>query len=161
MLVPATLYDKEIEEQFKNYFYTDDMLYWTGSVYSYTFEVNKSSANDCGDQIFQYAVINNNTKELIGIICYNIDLYASCVYHFGIFSFKRNSIIFAADLVRVLNSLLQYHRIEWRCIAGNPAEKFYDSICKKYSGRKLILKDCIKDLQGNYHDSYIYEIINN
>ena len=160
MLVPAVLYSQEIEEKTKEFFYTDDMLYWTGSVYSYSFEVNINSTNKSGEQVFQYAVINEN-KELIGIICYTIDLYASCVYQFGIFSFVRNTMTFAADLVKVLNSLSHYHRIEWRCVAGNPAEKFYDDICKKYNGRKLILKDCIKDLQGNYYDSYIYEIINN
>ena len=159
MLVPAVLYSQEIEEKTKEFFYTDDMLYWTGSVYSYSFEVNINSTNKSGEQVFQYAVINEN-KELIGIICYTIDLYASCVYQFGIFSFVRNTMTFAADLVKVLNNLSHYHRIEWRCMGGNPVSRHYDKFCEQHNGTKYILHDVFKDKKGNYHDSYIYEIIN-
>ena len=31
---------------------------------------------------------------------------------------------------------------------------------KRHNGNKHILKDCIKDRNGNYHDDIIYEIVN-
>ena len=51
------------------------------------------------------------------------------------------------------------NRVEWRMIRGNPAERSYDKFCKKHNGKKHILKDAIKDKQGNYRDDVIYEIV--
>ena len=52
------------------------------------------------------------------------------------------------------------HRVEWRMVGGNPAERGYDSFCKRHNGTKHILKDAIKDRNGNYRDDVIYEIVN-
>ena len=60
---------------------------------------------------------------------------------------------------RKLISQYHLHRVEWRMIGGNPAERAYDRFCKKYNGTKHILKDVMKDREGNYHDDIIYEII--
>ena len=35
-----------------------------------------------------------------------------------------------------------------------------DNFIKKHNGNKHILKDCIRDRNGNYHDDIIYEIVN-
>ena len=53
----------------------------------------------------------------------------------------------------------QLHKIEWRMVGGNPVEKHYDKFCFKHNGKKHILKDSIKDADGNYRDDIIYEII--
>ena len=60
-------------------------------------------------------------------------------------------------LEELVNTL---HRVEWRAVGGNPACRGYDSFIKKHNGNKHILKDCIKDRNGNYHDDIIYEIVN-
>ncbi len=52
------------------------------------------------------------------------------------------------------------HRIEWRMVGGNPVEKSYDKLCKKFNGTNHILRDSIKDKYGKYRDDIIYEIIN-
>ncbi len=44
-------------------------------------------------------------------------------------------------------------------VGGNPVEKHYDKFCKKHGGNKHILKDSIRDMNGNYRDDIIYEII--
>lgn len=51
------------------------------------------------------------------------------------------------------------HRVEWRAISGNPACRGYDNFIKKYDGNKHILKDAIKDKDGNYHNDIIYETV--
>ena len=44
-------------------------------------------------------------------------------------------------------------------VGGNPVEKHYDRLCKRYNGNKFVLTDVFKDRYGKYHDSVIYEII--
>jgi hypothetical protein len=51
------------------------------------------------------------------------------------------------------------HRVEWRAVGGNPACRGYDNFIKKHNGKKYILKDSIRDKDGNYHDDIIYEIV--
>ena len=65
------------------------------------------------------------------------------------------------EIYDVLEDLLQkHHRMEWRVIDGNHAKRGYDAFCKKHNGQIVCLHDVCKDLQGNYRDEYIYEIIN-
>ena len=35
----------------------------------------------------------------------------------------------------------------------------YDNFIKRHNGTKHILKDSIKDKNGEYHDDFIYEIV--
>ena len=53
----------------------------------------------------------------------------------------------------------KFHRVEWRAVGGNPACRGYDNFIKRHNGNKHILKDCIRDRNGNYHDDIIYEIV--
>lgn len=163
MLVPAILYANEIKELSKKFYYTDDMAYWIGDDRgSDCFYVNEgpTSTGCCSEKIQLASISNDESKELIGLICYDVDYYSSCVYNFGIFSFKRNTITFGKDLDDTMTELLNYHRIEWRCMGGNPVSRHYDKFCEQHNGTKYILHDVFKDKKGNYHDSYTYEIIN-
>lgn len=45
-------------------------------------------------------------------------------------------------------------------IGDNPVQKHYDKFIKHFGGRKVILKQTVKDQNGVYHDDYIYEILN-
>ena len=62
---------------------------------------------------------------------------------------------------QLLKLIFEYnvHRIEYCMISGNPVEKHYDNFCKRFQGRKLVLKDVFKDEKGVYHDDVIYEIL--
>lgn len=44
-------------------------------------------------------------------------------------------------------------------VGGNPVERNYDQFCELHRGNKHVLKDAIRDSEGNYHDDIIYEII--
>ena len=106
-----------------------------------------------------FAIVNNVGK-LIGYLSYKADYYCSKVYNFGLVSFDRGNPIIGNDLYKKLEELVShFHRIEWRMVGGNPVEKHYDKFCKLHNGKKHILKDSIKDKNGNYHDDIIYEIV--
>ena len=156
MLKPALLYKEEIQREFSNYIYDEDMFLYTGSLGFYT----PNFENNDGGTLYQYAIVNN--EKVIGYFTYHVDWYTSCANNFGLFSFDRGDKTVGIDVYREIRKLIRnykIHRIEWRMISGNPVEKNYDKFCKRYNGSKHILKDALRDKQGNYHDDVIYEII--
>lgn len=158
MLKPAILFKEEIENNFKKYYYSDDMMYETGGLGNWLPDIQEEP--EYGK--FQYAIVDSNEK-LLGYLDYFIDWYSSCAHRFRLISFDRGNPIVGRDLFNEMKKLLddyKLHRIEWRMIGGNPAERSYDRFCKKHNGTKHILKDVIKDKYGKYHDDIIYEIIN-
>lgn len=155
MLVPAILYKEQIVKEFQKYFYTADMLYVTGNNGNWIPEI--VGCPESGQ--FQYAIIDKD-KKLIGYLGYVIDWYASKAYNFGLFSFDRGNLQVPNDVFEKMEELVSMvHRVEWRAVGGNPACKGYDNFIKKYNGEKHILKDSIRDINGNYHDDIIYEIV--
>lgn len=155
MLVPAQLYSSEIKREFQKLFYTDDMMYETGSLAQWSPSIPDVPAED----EYLYAIVNNN-KELIGYLAYRVDHYSSKAYNFGLVSFRRGNPIIGKDLYNKLEELVSsLHRVEWRMVGGNPVEKHYDKFCKMHNGTKHILKDSIRDRNGHYRDDIIYEIV--
>lgn len=156
MLVPAILYKEEIIKGMQKNFYTDDMMYETGCLGNWFPDIA-----DCSeDHQFQYAIVDNNEK-LIGYLGYKVDWYSSKAYNFGLFSFDRGNPLVGRDVFKKLEELVStFHRIEWRAVGGNPACRGYDKFIERHNGNKHILKDSMKDRNGNYHDDIIYEIIN-
>ena len=155
MLVPAILYKDQIVREFRKYYYSRDMFYENGCLHNWTPEIIDSP--DSGKR--QYAIVDKDNN-LIGYLGFTIDWYSSNVYNFGLFSFDRGNPIIGKDLFTKMEELVnRFHRIEWRMIGGNPVEKHYDKFCKKYNGTKHVLKDAIRDADGNYRDDIIYEIV--
>ena len=158
MLIPAIIKKDEILEAFKRYYYSEDMLYETGSLNNWLPNIQEETESGK----FQYAIVDSQ-EHLLGYLDYCIDWYSSCAYRFGLISFDRGNPVVGKDLFNELNKLIndyKLHRIEWRMIGGNPVERGYDRFCKRFNGTKHILKDVVKDRYGNYHDDIIYEIIN-
>lgn len=159
MLKAAILYKEEIESKMKEYFYTNEMLFYVGEPDDCLPTI---ADNSNGRTYFQYAVVNNDEK-LIGFISYKVDYYSSCTYNFGAFSFDKGNPIMGSELNNLMEKLItKFHRVDFRAISGNPATRGYDAFLKKHlnAGRKLVLKDDFRDADGNYHDVYIYEFIN-
>ena len=157
MLIPAILKKQEIENAFRKYYYSDEMMFETGSLDNWLPEI---SENPNGGR-YQYAIVDNQAK-LIGYIDYTIDWYSSCAHRFGLISFDKGNILIGKALKEIMDKLINeyhLHRIEWRMIGGNPVERSYDRFCFSNGGTKHILKDVFKDKYGKYHDDIIYEII--
>ena len=98
---------------------------------------------------------------MIGYLSYQVDYYVSKAYNFGLMSFDRGNPVVGKDVFEKLEELVStMHRVEWRMVGGNPAERSYDKFCEKHSGNKHVLKDSVRDATGNYCDDVIYEIVN-
>ena len=159
LLEPAILHKEYITRRMQEKFYTDDMLYESGGIDNWTPRIA-----DCPDgNIWQYAVVEDD--EVIGYIEFEIDWYVSCAYNFRIISFDKGSVSFDIAFDKIMNTFIDdlhlIHRIEWKMVGGDPAERSYDILCKKYHGTKHVLRDAIRDKYRKYHDSIIYEIILN
>lgn len=155
LLLPAILYKDEIEKEFQKLYYTEDMMFETGCMGQWC--PNILVVPNEGE--FCYAIVSGD--KLIGYLAYKVDYYVSKAYNFGLISFDRGNPIVGKDLFEKMEELVStLHRVEWRMVGGNPVEKHYDAFCEKYHGNKHILKDSIKDKDGNYRDDIIYEIIN-
>ena len=170
MLVPAACYKEEIEKAFAKLAYTDKLLWYDGCIDNFRHELTDESDK------YHYAIVENNT--LLGYISFRVDWYCSMAYNFGLMSFtdtyaddndfygyrSTKPSIFKAirEVMRMVKSF-DLHRIDWRCISGNPAEKNYTGIAsmltKEYHVRKVAFKDNMKDRHGNYHDTIMFEMI--
>lgn len=167
MLVPAITYKEKIEQQFQKIQYSDKYLWYTGSIDNYDIEVKTE-----GDK-FAFAIICQ--EHLIGYISFRVDWYCSMAYNFGLIRFSdafveiggvatRTMADAIREVIRMLRSF-KLHRIDFRCIDGNPAEKKYykiiynSAIDQEYYTRVVRMVDNIKDVYGEYHDTLIYELI--
>lgn len=170
MLIPASIYKEEIEKQFKAIQYTDRYLWYTGSIDNYDMEVKTE-----GDK-FAFAIVDN-WKHLIGYISFRVDWYCSMAYNFGLICFhpdyydvigdiKAKQVMTRAirEVMRMVESF-NLHRIDFRCVSGNPAEKNYGRLSQKirergkYDFNLIVFTDNIRDTQGKYHDTTCYELI--
>lgn len=154
MLVPAILFKSEIENGFKKLFYTNDMFFVNSNLDQWIPDI----AENMNEGWFQYAIVDG--EKVIGYLGYYVNYYTSNVYNFGLISFEKGNPLIGKDLFEKMEELVsRFHRIEWRMVGGNPVERSYDKFCERHNGTKHVLKDAVKDAEGNYRDSIIYEIV--
>ena len=154
MLVPAILFKEQIEKEFQKRYYTEDMLFETGCMEQWLPDIQEVPC----EGRFDYAIVPRD--KLIGYLGYQVDYYVSKACNFALISFSRGNPIVGKDVFEKMEELVStMHRVEWRMVGGNPAERSYDRFCEKHNGKKHILKDAIKDAKGNYRDDIIYEIV--
>lgn len=167
MLVPAIQYKDEIEKAFQKIQYSEKYLWYTGSIDNYDLEVKTE-----GDK-FAFAIVCQ--EHLIGYISFRVDWYCSMAYNFSLIRFSdafveiggvatRTMARAIIEVIRMVESF-NLHRIDFRCVSGNPAEEKYYKILIKVVGQrrykldKLTFHDNIRDTRGNYHDTIVYELI--
>lgn len=158
MIKPAILYKEELSKAFNQKLYTQEYLWYEGGIDNYEHEIKEEQDK------FQYAIIDND--KVIGFISFRVDWYCSCVFNFGLINFSGQPSMAIFSAIREVIKMIEgfnLHRIDFRCVSGNPAECGYDGIIERFRGkyklRKVDFKDNIKDRQGKYHDTIMYELI--
>lgn len=172
MIEPAILYIGELTEAFNRTLYTKERFWYEGGIENYDTEIKEEADK------FQYAITKYG--QLLGYISFRVDWYSSCAYNFGLIKFEdvystednkgfptyhSSAPIIASAIREVIRQIQSFnlHRIDFKCVGGNPAEKGYDGIIERFHGkyklRKVDFRDNIRDTQGNYHDTIMYELI--
>ena len=155
MLKPAVLYADEITRKFAEYLYTTDLYYFNGWCCGSSLPEIETERD-----LYQYAFVDN-AGNIIGFLTYRVYDYSDTVQDFGLFSFDRGNPIIGIDLFKKLEELVEcHHRVEWQVIEGNPVKRHYDKFCKKHGGYIHHYHETVKDIEGKYVDSYVYEIVN-
>jgi hypothetical protein len=108
--------------------------------------------------------VSINEGEIIGFIAYNINRIFDCAFKLQIINFQNNrSYIFGKDTMTCIKNIFEKYNFRKICfdiIIGNPLEKTYDKLIKKYGGRIVGIKEKeIKLIDGNYYDIKEYEIL--
>lgn len=155
MLEPAIKYREQLEEIQYNLWYNDKYKYWNDGAYYETLKVENMTWN-----IHQFVSVLND--DIIGYISYRIDRGSNNVYALSIINFTDNKIAFGLDLGQALKDIFEkykFRKLSFNVVIGNPIEKSYDKMIKKYGGRIIgIKKEDVKLIDGNYYDSKLYEI---
>lgn len=153
MLRPAILYKEELEKKFAEELYTDRYFMFSGYPYDNVPHEIKAKHDS-----FSLASVEDG--RVVGYIGYNINPMLNEASNFGLYAFEPWNATFMRDIKDEMRKILRrYRRIEWRMVGGNPIEKAYDSFCERHGGHKHTLHDATRDIDGNYRDTVIYEIV--
>jgi len=131
-------------------------FYYRGSWWDYTVNLDNNSWNSI-------QMVSVDTKDnIVGFFSASIDRESYKISGISAINFKDVNITFSKDLYRFLSELFtkyNFRKIEWRVIVGNPAEKLYDKIIKKYGGNVIgIRHETIITTDGIFRDEKEYEI---
>ena len=155
MLIPTITRQDDIISAFRRLLYSNELFYYTGYP-----ACNELPVINCETGIYQYAIVDSDDK-LIGFFQYHINLVMDTVDRFGLISFDIGNITVTLDAMQKMQELIRDHRrVTWNCIEGNPVSRVYDRICSHYNGYKSIMHKCTRNDNGEYLDSYVYEILN-
>lgn len=153
MLKPAILYKEELEKKFAELLYTEDYFYYNGYAHCNDLPTIKPE-----DSYYQYAIIDKD--KVVGYLTYYVNMWSDSAERFGMISFNKGNLTVTMDVYAIIKELIKKHRrIEWRCIEGNPVNRIYKKIVEKYNGYISTAHKCCVDNDGNYRDSYTYEIL--
>jgi len=154
MIKPAQLFAKELKVKFWEIAYMDRFMFVNDG---YSEDYNPSNGS-WGEHEF---VSLSNKNEVIGYIRYGINQRSGVVSGLCAINFSE-SIVFARDLLQAIDDIFckyKYNKLKFGVYIGNPIEKTYDRLIKKYGGRLvgIYIRDA-KLIDGNWHDHKQYEI---
>lgn len=156
MLEPAIKYRDQLEKLQYNIWFNDKYKYWNCDTYYQSMQIDTDTWNR-----HQFVSVYND--EVIGYISYNVSRSDNNAYSLSIINFSDNTVIFGVDLSRALKDIFEKYRfrkLNFTVVVGNPIEKSYDKMIKKYGGRIVgIHKDDVKLINGEYYDRKLYEIL--
>jgi len=121
---------------------------------------NTDIATDSWNQMQMVSVSPND--DVIGYLACKCDRSANIAYGVAAINYGDINLTFSIDFFKFLDSLFTLHhfnKIEWEVVIGNPAEKMYDKIIKKYNGRIIGVKhESTKLIDGQLYDMKEYEL---
>lgn len=155
MLEPAIKYRDQLSVIQYDTWFNDKYKYWNCETYHQPIQIEENTWNKN-----QFVSVHNG--EVIGYISYNIARAENSAYCLSIINFSDNKIAFGKDLGQALKDIFEkykFRKLNFSVVIGNPIEKSYDKMIKKYGGRIVgTYKEEVKLIDGEYYDKKMYEI---
>ena len=155
MLEPAIKYKDQLEKLQYNIWFNDKYKYYNYNTYYNSMQIDDNTWNR-----HQFVSVFND--EVIGYIAYDISRNDNSVDGLRIINFSDNKAVFGVDLGKALRDIFEkykFRKLNFNVLIGNPIEKSYDKMIKKYGGRIVgTCKEDIKLSDGQYYDRKLYEI---
>ena len=155
MIRPAQLYTEELNKKFWETAYDLHYKFYYTSGYFNAYKPDDSTWNR-----HEFVSVDKHNS-VLGYIAYSIDRQSNYAHGLAIINFG-NSIIFGKDLYKAIDDVFMkysFRKLRYSVIIGNPIEKTYDKLTKKYGGRIVgIFKNEDKLSDGNYYDRKLYEL---
>lgn len=156
MLQPAVKYRDQLENIQYDIWFEDKYKYWNCDTFYNSLQIDTDTWNR-----HQFVSVKNG--RVIGYIEYSISRSSNSASSLSIINFTDDKVTFAMDLKHVLTDIFEkykFRKINFSVIIGNPIEKSYDKMVKKYGGRIVgTYKDDVVLIDGEYYDRKTYEIL--
>jgi L-amino acid N-acyltransferase YncA len=159
MLDIAIKHEEELKSLFLGIWHDEKYKFWNSR---YWFEGYKGAAANTWDN-HEFVSLDGSGK-VIGYIAYEINRSTENVTSLSVLNFSENKIIFGKDLMKALIDIFsKYHfrKICFGVVIGNPIERSYDRLVKRYGGRVVGIEiDQARLMDGKYYNMKLYEIMN-
>jgi len=157
MLDVAIRYENEVRDELRSTWFDERYKYYA---YTNYYEDWKPEENTWSKHEF----VSLREGKVIGYMSYAIARESASVYGLGIINFEKEpSLIFAVDLGTILKDIFDkycFRKLSFSVVVGNPIEKSYDKMCRKYGGRIVgTKKDHTRLIDGLFYDEKLYEIL--
>lgn len=158
MLEPAIKYVSELEELHRTKtWFQEKYKYWVVRPYHSMISIDKRDTYD------SHQFVSIKDGEILGFIFYNIDRETESVSSVSIMNLSDDIYTFGADLKRAFMDIFEkynFRKLNFCVVVGNPVEKSYDKLVKKYGGRIVgIKKQHVKLIDNKLYDLKEYEIL--
>lgn len=155
MLELAIKYRDQLNQMQYNMWLNDKYKYWNNCSYYGQIQIDDDTWNR-----HQFVSVHNG--EILGYISYNIARDDGSAHTLSIANFSENKVIFGKDLRQALEDIFvkyRFRKLSFTVVVGNPIERTYDKLIKKYGGEIVgIQKKEVKLMDGKYYDRKLYEI---
>ncbi|MNK69768.1 hypothetical protein D3C87_891640 [compost metagenome] len=157
MLDLAVKYESDLQAIFADLYLRDEYKYYWNYSYREKYKASESTWT-------RHEFVSRDKDGLIGYLGYSIDRETDAADGLAIINFKNDAnIIFAKDLYQFLSEVFckyKFNKLNYSVVVGNPIERSYDRLTKKYGGRIVGTKKReVKLIDNTLYDLKMYEIL--
>lgn len=161
MLEVAYRHEEEIRDKLMDTWYDPHYMFFHNRPFRDQFKLPDQE----GDWNYRCFASIDDYDRVIGFIGFSINRTHDLVENIEIINFSmnpKNKLVFAIDVAKAIDDIFRvynFRKVEFYVIIGNPVEKTYDRLVKKYGGNIIGIKHkAVKLLDMNYYDIKEYEI---
>lgn len=158
MLDAAIKYVDELKDKMLDTWFNEKYKYWNFNMYYSDIEISNETWRE-----HQFVSIRDD--EIIGYICYEVNRESNSCMGLGVINFSDDKMTFGRDLKQAITDIFekfQFNKLKFSVVVGNPVEKSYDRMIRRYGGRIVgIFRQDTRLIDGNLYDVKQYEILRN